>query len=198
MQSIQKLKKRYAYSLILLRRLVVTDFKLRYQGSVLGYLWSLLRPLALFAILYVVFVKFLRFGNAVEHFAVYLLLGIVLWNYFVEVTLGAVSIIVDKGDLMRKLSFPRYVIVLSGSFSALINLGFNMLVVFFFMWLNHVPFTTSSFLIILPIIEMFILALSLAFLLSALFVRFRDVNYIWEVVMQGAFYATPIIYPISR
>jgi ABC-2 type transport system permease protein len=197
MKLIAKAKDRYYYSLILLRQLVITDFKIRYQGSVLGYFWTLLKPLALFAILYVVFVKFLRFGEGEPHFAVSLLFGIVLWNYFTEVTLGGVASIVSKGDLMRKLYFPRYVIVLAGSLSALINLLLNLVVVFFFMVLDGVPLYWTVPFAIFPIFEIFIIALSLSFLLSALYVKFRDINYIWEVVLQGAFYATPILYPIS-
>lgn len=197
MKLAETFKRKYAYSLILLRQLVITDFKLRYKGSILGYLWSVLKPLALFAILYVVFVHFLRVGNAVPHFAVYLLLGVVFWNYFVEVTLTGITAIVGKGDLLRKLSFPRYVIVVAGSLSALINLGINLVVVFFFMVINGVPFTWTSLLVVFPIMELFVFALSLAFILSALFVRLRDINYIWEVVLQGGFYATPILYPVS-
>lgn len=193
----KKLQQRYRYSFILLKQLVKTDFKLRYQGSVLGYLWTLLRPLALFCILYVVFVKFLSVGEQIPHFAVYLLLGIVFWNYFVEVTLGSVGAIVNKGDLMRKLSFPRYVIIVAGSFSAFINLMINMVVVFFFMYLNHVPLRPNAALVILPLGELFIFSLSIGLLLSALYVRFRDINYIWEVVLQAGFYATPILYPIT-
>ena len=191
------LKERYRYSIILLKQLVKTDFKIRYQGSVLGYLWTLLRPLALFTILYIVFVKFLKVGDQIPHFAVYLLLGIVFWNFFVEVTMGSVGAIVAKGDLMRKLSFPRYVIIVAGSFSALINLTINMVVVFFFMLLNHVPLRVNGLLIVFPLLELFILSLSMGLLLSALYVRFRDINYIWEVALQAGFYATPILYPIS-
>src|ERR1700733_8839399 len=99
-----KLTQRYRYSIILLKQLVKTDFKLRYQNSVLGYLWTLLRPLFLFAILYVVFVKILKTGGDVPHFGVYLLLGIVIWNYFVEATTGSIGSIVGKGDMMRKVS----------------------------------------------------------------------------------------------
>lgn len=197
MNIFHRLRERYRYSLILLNRLVIVDFKLRYQGSVLGYLWSLLKPLMLFAILYVVFVHFLKFGANEPHFAVSLLLGIVLWNYFVEVTMGGVTAIISQGDLLRKLSFPRYVIVVAGSFSALINLSLNLLVVVFFMYLNGVDFKWSGLLAIFPIIELFMFSLAIAFLLSALYVRFRDINYIWEVVLQGGFYATPILYPIS-
>lgn len=188
---------RYRYSLILLNQLVLTEFKLRYKGSFLGYVWTLLRPLALFAILYVVFVHFLRIGADIPHFAVYLLVGIVLWNYFTEVTNNGLSAIVGKGDLMRKLYFPRYVIVVAGSFSALINLAINLLVVGIFMFFNGVTVGWGALWIIPLIIELFIFALSLAFLLSALYVKFRDINYIWEVVLQAGFYATPILYPIQ-
>jgi ABC-2 type transport system permease protein len=192
-----KFRRRYRYSVILLRQLVITDFKIRYKNSVLGYVWTLLRPLALFAVLYVVFVGFLRVGNAVPHYAVYLLLGVVFWNYFVEVTLNGVSAIVGKGDLLRKLSFPRYVVVVSGSFSALISLVINLCVFATFMVVNHVPFTLNILWLIPLIIELFIFALSIAFILSALYVRFRDINYIWEVILQAGFYATPILYPIT-
>ncbi len=193
----ERLKARYRYSIILLKQLVKTDFKLRYQNSVLGYLWSLLRPLALFLIMYVVFVKFLKVDYKVPHSAVYLLLGLVLWNYFGEVTSGSIGSIVGRGDILRKLNFPRYVIVLAGSFSALINLFINLLVVAIFMIINHVAISTSILFAPLLILELFIFSLALAFFMSALFVRFRDVNYIWEVIMQGAFYATPIFYPLT-
>ncbi|MEO6760869.1 MAG: ABC transporter permease [Candidatus Saccharimonadales bacterium] len=193
----QKMKQRYRYSVILLRELVRTDFKLRYQSSVLGYMWSLLRPLFLFLILYVVFGLFMKFGNGIPHYPVYLLLGIVLWNYFAEVTAGAVTAIVGKGDLLRKISFPKYVIILAGSSSALINLAINFFVIAVFMFINHIGLTINAFIIIPLVIELFILSLGLAFFLSALFVKFRDISYIWEVLLQGAFYATPILYPLS-
>ena len=197
MEIIAKLKIRYRYSIILLRQLVITDFKIRYKGSVLGYVWTLLRPLALFVVLYVVFVNFLRVGGDVPHFAVYLLLGVVMWNYFVEVTLNGVSAIVGKGDLLRKLAFPRYVVVVSGSFSALISLLINLVVFAVFVIISGVPFTFDILWLIPLIVELFVFALSIAFILSALYVRFRDINYIWEVVLQAGFYATPILYPIT-
>lgn len=196
-ETFKKLQNKYRYSLILLRELVSTDFKLRYKGSALGYLWSLLRPLALFAVLYVVFIYFLRFGAGTPHFAVSLLLGIVLWNYFVEVTSNGLSAIVGKGDLMRKLSFPRYVIVIAGSFSALINLTITLAVVGLFILINGVELSWSALWIVPLIVQLFVLGLAVAFLLSALYVRFRDVSYIWELVLQAGFYATPIIYPLS-
>lgn len=194
----QKIKQRYHYSIILLRELVRTDFKLRYQGSVLGYLWSLLRPLFLFVILYFVFAKFLKVGDTIPHYPVYLLLGIVLWNYFVEVTAGGVGAIVSKGELLRKINFPKYVIVFAGSFSALINLLLNFIVIAFFMVITDVVPTGSAVLLIPLLLELFVISIGVAFFLSALFVKFRDVTYIWEIALQAGFYATPILYPLSR
>lgn len=194
----QKLFQRYRYSAILLRELVRTDFKLRYQGSVLGYMWSLLRPLFLFLILYLVFARFLKVGQAIPHYPVYLLLGIVLWNYFVEVTTGSVAAIVGKGDLLRKINFPKYVIIFAGSFSALINLALNFVVISVFMVLGRVGISWNAFILIPLIFELFVVSIALAFFLSALFVKFRDVSYIWDVLIQAGFYATPILYTLAQ
>ncbi|MEK7471713.1 MAG: ABC transporter permease [Patescibacteria group bacterium] len=195
--TVRRIVDRYRYSVILLKRLVATDFKVRYQGSFLGYLWSLLKPLALFLILYVVFVRFLKVGGSTPHFPVYLLLGIVLWNFFTEITMGSVGSIVAKGDLIRKINFPKYIIVLSGSLSALINLGLNFIVVFFFIIISGVELHRSALWMPFLIMELFIFSIAIAFYLSALYVKFRDATYIWEVIIQGAFYATPILYPVS-
>lgn len=182
----------------LLSELVRTDFKLRYQGSVLGYAWSLLRPLFLFAILYVVFTRVFSLGKAVPHYPVYLLSGIVIWNFFLEMTVQSTTSIVGRGDLIRKIRIPRWMIVFATSLSALINLGLNLIIVAIFMILNHVGILGTLPLVILPLIEVYLLALGLSFFLAALFVKFRDISYIWEVLLQAGFYATPIIYPLSR
>jgi ABC-2 type transport system permease protein len=181
---------------ILLRELVVTDFKLRYQGSVLGYAWSLLKPLFLFAIMYVVFGLLVKLGS-IEHYAVYLLLGIVLWTFFAEATNQGLSSIVSRGDVIRKVNFPKYIIVLSTTISALVNLVLNLVIVAVLMIFNGVELHLSALLLPFYIVEIYILALGLAFFLSALNVKFRDTSHIWEIVMQAAFYATPIIYPLS-
>jgi ABC-2 type transport system permease protein len=188
---------RYRYPIILLRQMVITNFKLRYQGSVLGYLWSLLKPLVMFAILDIVFLRFLKIGNNLPHKQVYLLLGIVLWTFFVEVTSQGIVAIVDSSDLLRKINFPRYVIVLSTAFSALINLAFNLVVIGFFMMLDHVHLGAIALFAPILILELFFFSLAAAYFLSALFVRFRDLSYIWELFLQAAFYATPIIYPLN-
>ena len=161
-------------------------------------MWSLLRPLMLFLILYLVFTYIFPVGKEVPHYPVYLLLGIVLWKYFTEVTTGGVASIVNKGDLLRKINFPRYVIVLAGSFSALINLILNFVVIAVFMIIGHVSISLSALWMIPLIIELFIVSLSVSFLLSAMFVKYRDISYIWDVIIQAAFYATPILYPLTK
>ena len=182
---------------ILLRELVVTDFKLRYQGSALGYLWSILKPLFLFAILYVVFDKFLGLGRSIEHFPVYLLTGTVLWTFFTEATTQGLMSIVERGDLIRKINFPKYIIVISGTISALINLCINMGVVIVFCIINGVPLTFEAFLVIPLILELYIFSLAIAFFLSAINAKYRDIGYLWEIFLQAAFYATPILYPLQ-
>jgi ABC-2 type transport system permease protein len=182
----------------LLAELVRTDFKLRYQGSLLGYAWSLLRPLLLFLILYVVFVKVFPLGKGIPHYPVYLLLGIVIWNFFNEMTAQSLGSIVGRGDLIRKIRIPRWIIVLSSSISALINLLLNMIVVIILMAFNHVDLLRTTLWLPLILIEVYVFAVGLSLFLSAAYVKFRDLNYIWEVILQAGFYLTPIIYPISK
>lgn len=182
---------------ILLRELVITDFKLRYQGSALGYLWSLLKPLMLFAIMFIVFVHFLRFGKDIPHFAVSLLLGLVLWTFFIEATTQGMQAIVARGDVIRKINFPKYIIVVSGTISALINLLFNFVVVFVFMLIDKVAFSWTLLIFPFTVLLLYAFSLGVAFLLSATYVKYRDIGHIWEVLLQGVFYATPIIYPLQ-
>lgn len=197
MQLTHKLRERYRYSLILLKELVKTDFKLRYQGSVLGYLWSLLKPLMIFLIMYVVFLKFLRFDFGVPHPTVYLFAGIITWNFFSEATGNALSSIVGKGDLLRKINFPKYVVIFSSSLNALINLLLNFVVLAVFMVADGVHVGPELLLVIPLVIELYVLSLALGFILGTMFVRLRDLAQIWEVVMQGMFYAVPMFYPLQ-
>lgn len=182
---------------VLLRELVKTDFKLRYQGSVLGYLWAVIKPLLMFAILYVVFAKVLRFGDAVPHYPVYLLTGTVLWNFFTECTFQGIHSIEQRCDLIRKINFPKYIVVISATSTALINLAINLCVVVVFALLTGVGFSWTWLLVPLSIVELYVLALGISLLLGAINVKFRDIGSIWEVLMQAMFYAVPILYPIS-
>lgn len=193
-----KLYKKYRYSLILLRELVITDFKLRYQGSFLGYLWALLRPLFLFAILYIFFVEILHIGKEIEHWGIALLLGVVMWTFFSEVVSQGLKSIVNSGGIIRKINFPKYIIVVSTSLSAFINLAINLAVVATFAVIDGVVLGWGALLIPVFIFELYIFGLGLAFLLSAVNVKFRDVGYIWEVVSQALFYGSAIMFPLNR
>lgn len=182
----------------LLTELVRTDFKLRYQGSVLGYAWSLLRPLMLFAILYVVFVKFLKVGGDLPHYPIYLLFGIVLWTFFTDMTTQSLGSIVGRGDLIRKIKIPRWMVVFSSSINALINLGLNLIVIAILMVISKAVPMNTVYLLPLLFIELYALALGISLFLSAAFVKYRDIGYVWEVALQAGFYLTPILYPLMR
>ncbi len=182
----------------LLAELIRTDFKLRYQGSALGYAWSLLRPLFMFVILYIVFVKAFPLGKGIPHYPVYLFMGIVIWNFFSEMTSQSLGSIVGRSDLIRKIRIPRWIIVFSSSISALINLGLNLLVLAVFMAIDHVNIMNSIIYFPLILIEVYALALGMSLFLSAAFVKFRDLSYIWDVILQAGFYLTPILYPLSK
>lgn len=182
---------------ILLRELVKTDFKLRYQGSVVGYIWSILKPLMLFAVMYVVFIYFLKFGQDVPHFAVALLLGMVLWGFFTETTSLGLTSIVQRGDLLRKLNFPTHIVVISISINALINLVISFVIVGIFGLINGVEISRFAFLIPLLFVELYAFSLGIAFILATIYVKFRDIGPIWEVLLQIGMYSTPIIYPVT-
>ena len=182
---------------VLLYELVKTDFKLRYQGSFLGVLWSVLKPLMLFAVMYTVFVRFLKFTDGTATYPIVLLLGISLWGFFTEATTIGMNSIVARGDLMRKINFPKYIVILSSMASALISLGINLLVVIIFAILTGVKFTPLVLLVPFSIIQLFLLAFGVALILSTMYVKFRDIGHLWEVVLQILFYAIPIIYPIT-
>lgn len=186
-----------AHNRSLIRELVISDFKLRYQNSVLGYLWSLLRPLMMFGVLYIVFTKIIRIGSDIPHYPAYLLLGLVLWTFFVEATMAGMNSITGRGDLIRKVSIPKYTIVISSTLSAFVNFCLNMIIVLVFMIIGGVELRSNIVYAPLFITELVLLCVGVSFLLSALYVKFRDFGHIWEVVLQVLFYATPIIYALQ-
>ena len=183
---------------ILLKELIKTDFKLRYQGSAIGYLWSILKPVMLFLIMYLVFVRFMRFGEGTPHFAVALLLGITIWNFFGETTgIGMLSV-VSRGDMLRKVNFSKSVIVFSVAVNAFINLMISLAVVTVFALINGVQMSWIVVFVAPLLLELILFTTGISFILATFFVYFRDLGPIWEVVMQAGFYGTPIIYPITQ
>lgn len=181
----------------LIKELAVTDFKLKYSGSVFGYLWSLAKPLMLFAVMYVVFTQVFKLGGTIPNYPVYLLLGIVLWMYFAESTATAMHSIVTKGDLIRKVYFPRIVLVVATSATVYLTFILNLVVVFVFMAASGVYPTATAPIFLLVLIEFYFLTTGISFILASLFVRFRDISHIWDIVLQALFYGTPIIYPLT-
>lgn len=193
----KQLQNKYKYSVILLKELVRTDFKVKYQDSILGYIWSALKPLFMFAILYVVFIKVLRVGADIPHWPIAMLTGIMLWQFFTDVTNGSLKSIVNNGGLLRKIKFPRYIIVVAGSVSAFITLAINSVIIVIFAAFNGVELSWHILLVIPLIIQLFVFALGVAFILSAMYVKFRDIQYIWDLVSQAMFYGSAILFPIS-
>ena len=176
--------------------LAVTDFKLRFFGSVLGYLWQLFRPLLLFGVLYLVFTQFVRVGGTVKFYPVVLLENIVLFQYFAEAS-SAVSSLVDRENLIRKVQFPRLAVPVATVLTATFNLSLNVLVVLILALASGVPVRLSWLELPVLLACLATLAVGLAMLLSSLYVRFRDVKPIWEVILQVLFYGTPVIYAIE-
>jgi ABC-2 type transport system permease protein len=177
--------------------LAVTDFKLRFFGSILGYVWQLMRPLLLFAVLYFVFSEFVKIGQQAENFAVVLLLGIVTFTFFADATSGAISSLVDRENLVRKIHFPRMVVPLAVVLTAFFNFCINLVAVGIFALANGIEPRLSWLQFPLLILALAIWAVGIAMLLSSLYVRARDVHPIWEVTLQAMFYAAPVIYPIE-
>ncbi len=181
----------------LTRALATTEFKLRFFGSVLGYAWQVMRPLMLFGVLYVLFTQVINIGHDVPFYGVALLFGLVLFTFLSESTGAAVTSVVDRENLVRKIEFPRLAVPMAVVLTALFNLALNVVVVFAFLigsggkvriaWLELIPL----------IVLLAILAAGLSMLLSATFVRARDVKPIWDVFLQLLFYGSPIFYAVE-
>jgi ABC-2 type transport system permease protein len=176
----------------------VTEFKRVYFGTVLGYLWSLIRPLMLFGVLLFVFTQVFKVGSEdVEHYAVLLLMGIVLYTFFQEATTNAVTSVVTQEGVVRKTQFPRLVIPISTALTGLFNLSLNLIIIIVFVFAFGVDPAWTWLLFPVCLLFLFVLASAVSMGLSVLYVRFRDVAIIWVVLAQVLFYATPILYPVD-
>ncbi|HEX8103537.1 MAG TPA: ABC transporter permease [Solirubrobacteraceae bacterium] len=177
--------------------LAYSEFRLKFFGSVLGYFWQLGRPLMLFGVYYLVFTEFVPVNDKVKFFPPLLLFGVMLYQFFAEATGASVQAVVARENLVRKIHFPRIVIPVSVVLTSSFNLALNMIAVGIFMGLSGVPLTVR-FLELIPIIGLLLVfVLGLSMLLSALFVRYRDVAPIWDVIAMALFYGTPILYPLE-
>lgn len=186
---------------MLLREMVKTDFKLRYKGSILGIAWSVIKPLALFVVMYLVFVKFMRITDGTSTYPIVLLLGIAVWGFFTEATSTGLQSVVSRGDLLRKINFPKAIVVISSVVGALISLAINLVIVVIalaiYLCIGQAHLSWNILWLPLNIIELLVIALGVSLLLGALYVKFRDISHLWDIALQILFYAAPIIYPLN-
>ena len=178
--------------------LSVTEFKLNYFGTAFGYLWSLMRPLLLFGVLFVVFTQILRFGGSIPHYAQGLLLCIMLYSLFSDVTTRAVGSVVAGENIVRKTQFPRLVIPLSVVLTGLFNLCLSLVAVLIFITASGIEPRVSWLALPLIVAAIALLTTGTSLLLSALFVRFRDIGQIWSVAVLAILYGSPILYPVEK
>jgi ABC-2 type transport system permease protein len=181
----------------LTRVLAVTEWKLRFFDSALGYLWTLMRPALFFGVLYVVFSLIVEFGEDVAHYPSLLLTGMVLFFFFQESTSKAVTAVVDNENLVRKIHFPRMAIPMSVVLTASFALCLNLLVLLGLVLINRVTPSLSWLELPLILAVLLVFAIGVSAILSALYVKARDLNPIWDVTTQALFYLTPVLYPIQ-
>jgi ABC-2 type transport system permease protein len=181
----------------LLYLISVTEFKKTYFGTVLGYVWSLVRPLLLFAVLLFVFTQVFRIGSQVAHYPVLLLFNIVLFGFFQEATTAAVTSVVGQEGIVRKTQFPRLVIPMAIVLTSLFNLGVNLIAVLIFMLAFGVTPIWTWLFFPLVVASLFVLTSAMSMLLSSLYVRYRDVAIMWSVAAMALFYGTPVLYPFE-
>ncbi len=178
--------------------LAVLEFRLKFFGSFLGYFWQLMRPLLLFGVLYFVFTELVRLGGGVKNYPVTLLMGIIIYTFYAEATGTSVGSVPDRESLVRKVHVPRLVIPLSVVLTTFLNFVLNFVVVLIFVLASGIE-PRWSWLEIFPLIlALGLLSTGIGTLLAALFVRYRDVKPIWDVVLQISFYGSPILYPIEK
>lgn len=178
--------------------LATTEFKRTYFGTALGYLWSVGRPLLLFAVLLEVFTHIFRFGSQVPHYPVFLLLNMVLFGFFQEATTNAVPSIVGQEGIVRKTQFPRLAIPTAVVMTAMFNLLLNLVVVFIFILAFGVSPTWTWLLLPVILAMMLLVTLAVSMIVASLYPRFRDLGIIWSVFVTALFYATPILYPLDK
>ena len=185
------------YYLRVLRVVGVIDFKSRYSDAALGYVWSLVKPLAYFGVLWLVFAHLLRTANQTEDFTLFLLIGILLFLFFLDAVSEMLPSIVDDGATLRRLAFDPILVPLSASVAVGITFCVNLLAFVVFAAIQQLEPRVEWFLVVPLLAELYLFTVSLGLLLSALYVRFRDVKQVWELVAQLLFFACAIFYPIG-
>jgi len=176
----------------LIREFTINNFKLKYKNSSVGYLWSILTPLLMLATLYIVFSIIMKLD--VPHYQLFLLIGIIFWNFLSEATTISMNSLLAHGNIIKKMNFPNYIIVLSSCLSSFISLLLNLIIFFLFTLIFKVKLTITSIILPFYLVELFILVLGISFFLSSLYPKFRELSHIWSFLLLIGFWVTPIIY----
>lgn len=171
------------------------EFKQRYKNSILGYFWSLLEPLMMLIVLYVVFSNLMRVE--VEHYQLFLLLGIIIWGFFSKATSFGLNAILGKPNMIKKIFFPRDILVISFCITALLMSIFESAIFVLFMAIFHISLSSTLLYVPLILLILFVFTLGVSLAIAALNVYYRDIQFIWAVVLQAGFFATPILYPVT-
>ena len=189
------LSERLAYNARILQLLARSEFRLKYAGSVLGYVWSLAKPMAYFAVLWVVFGTI--FNAGINRYPLYLLIGIVLYTFLVDAVTATLPSFVSSGPTIRRISFPRFVVPLATTLAAAMTFAANGVVVAMFLAIGKVAPRPEWLLAVPLVLELYVFIVALSLIAAILFVRFRDVGQIWEVASSLLFFSAPIMYPIA-
>ena len=190
-----KIKRKINENRFLFEELVKRDFTKKYKRTVLGMVWSVLGPLMTLAVMAVVFTQF--FGRKMEHYIIYMFCGNLLFSYFKEATNGGMLALHANTSIFSKVNVPKYMFVLSKSVSATINFGINLCVLFVFCIIDQVTFTWKFFLLIYPIVCLIIFNIGMSMMLSALYMMFKDLRYIYDVFTLLLMYVSAIFYSID-
>ena len=172
------------------------DFKLKYYGSVLGILWSLIKPFMMLGILYVVFFYFLKVG--IPDYQVYLLLGIVIWNFFADATIDSTNNMAAKANLLQKTNLPPFAVIVSSVIQSFWTFAITLGIFFIFFLVLGFHFTWSAIVIPLLVLFLALLVFGVALAIAPLYMRFRDFRHIWEIFLQMLFWITPIVYQYTN
>jgi ABC-2 type transport system permease protein len=190
-------RERFRHQARVLRVIAGAEFKLKYSDSILGYFWSVIKPLSYFAVLWVVFGRFFKLGAAFHEYPLYLIVGLVLWTFFADSTTLTMHSFVSRSSLLRKLAFPRLVVPAAASMVALITFAINITVVGVFVAAQTIRPRLEWLLIPPLLLEFYAVTFAFGLILAVLHVRFRDVGQIWELLSQLLFFAVPIMYPLG-
>lgn len=193
MESILKKLKKNQF---MLEELIKRDFKQKYKRTVLGMFWSVLNPLLTLLVMRLVFTNF--FGRGVPYYTTYIFAGNLMFSYFKEQTNGGMQSLMANASIFTKINVPKYLFLLSKSVSAMINFGLTLVVFFVFAFIDRVPFHWTVFAIIYPIATLTMFNLGVGMILSALFVFFRDIGYIYDIFTLLLMYMSAIFYQVDR